>query len=148
MALHTLLNYKRQVSRYPEASKKFDLQIQMVPCDELNETFSVPINKKTRIIHYKGGWRSILFEEGPFTKNRTKMDSWEMYIFYIKSFKKALEKINTRLSKNYSLKEFGFTIPFYIDKKTYSENPVLYFLYKLRWQVKNFFPRLKRRVSR
>lgn len=142
MAIHRLIDYSPEKTDYTQASQRFHLQIKMIACEDFNETYSVPLSERTRIIHYKGGWRSILFEAGPFTKNRPKKDSWEMYLLYIRAFQRALQVINKRLDKHYTLTEFGFTIPFYIDPLTLAERPFLYPFYVLRWQVKNFFPRL------
>lgn len=142
MALHVLLGYQRGVSKYPELLEKYGLEIKMVPCDDLNETASVPLSSKTRIIHYKGGWRSILFENGPFTKNRPKPDSWEMYLLYIKTFKEAVATVNARLGQKNTLADFGFKLPFYVNTETGQEKRGFYVLYTLHWQIKHFIPRV------
>jgi hypothetical protein len=68
-------------------------------CDEINQTKSVPVNSASRILHYKGGWRSILLEEGPYTDNRPCRDSLEMHLLWEITYR----DYNTRMLKQQML---------------------------------------------
>lgn len=126
MSIHLILNYTYGLRDYSMNNDLARIKITTIPCSILNETESCPISKNTHVIHYKGGWRSILFEKGVFTKNRPKSDSWEMYILYIKYFKKSIQKVNQTLNTNYSYKNFGLSIPFYINPRTLQERKFIY----------------------
>lgn len=148
MALHLLLHYKLDQRRYQytlPTGQSLDFETQ--PCENLNETYSVPITERTRIIHYKGGWRSILFENGPFTKNRPKKTSWEMFAYYHEIYQKAINFLNQQTGSQFEPTDFGLTVPVYLDSKTGQEKFGLYPLFWLTWQIKNFFPRLKRYLA-
>lgn len=143
MALHLMLGYSLKKQRYEYVLRNGEVvSVSMERCEDLNETLSVSITDQTRIIHYKGGWRSILFEHGPFTKNRPKKDSWEMFLLYHRTFQESITSLNERTNKNFSSADFGFHKPFYLEPGTLKERPGLYQIYALFWQIKNFFPRL------
>lgn len=148
MALHLLLEYKldQRHYRYTLPTGQF-LDLETQPCEDLNETYSAPITERTRIIHYKGGWRSILFEDAPFTKNRPKKTSWEMFTYYHLIYQEAINFLNRQTGSRFKTTDFGLIVPFYFDPKTGQEKPGLYPLFWLTWQIKNFFPRLKRYLA-
>lgn len=148
MALHLLLQYKVDQRHYRytlPTGQSLDFETQ--PCEDLNETYSVPITERTRIIHYKGGWRSILFENGPFTKNRPKKTSWEMFAYYHQIYQEAISFLNQQTGNQFEPTDFGLTVPFYFDPRAGKEKLGLYLLFWLTWQIKNFFPRLKRYLA-
>lgn len=136
MALHQMLNY----GGYEPAHASYEIPLlsgekflfSPSECADLNETYSVPVTDHTRIIHYKGGWRSILFENGHFTKNRPKKESQELYHLYIRYFQQAILKMNTVLGTHYSISDFGFSVPFYLNPSTLKERVGLYRLFFLR----------------
>lgn len=135
MAIHQLLGYagydpKR--ATYDIGLSKGRFLFSPAECADLNETYSVPVTEHTRIIHYKGGWRFILFERGHFTKNRPKEASWELYLLYIRYFQQALLKINTTIGTRYTVSDFGFSIPFYLNPSTLRERPGLYPIFFIR----------------
>lgn len=145
MALHLLLHYKLDQQRYQYTLPNGQsLDVETQPCEDLNETYSVPITERTRIIHYKGGWRSILFEGGPFTKNRPKKDSWNMFVNYHQVYRESIDFLNQKTGRQFESTNFGLTIPFYFDPKIGKEKFGLYPLFWFIWQIRNFFPRLKR----
>lgn len=148
MALHLLLDYqieKRQYQyRFPDNQI---LSIETQPCEDLNETYSVPITERTRIIHYKGGWRSILFENGPFTKNRPKKESWNMFVYYHRTYREAIDFFNQKTGLHSTPEYFGLTTPWFFDFQTSKERTGLYALFWLIWQIKNFYPRLRRYIA-
>lgn len=132
MALHLLLHYTGYDPKhgvYDIALPNETFHLAPVECAHLNETYSVPITEHTRIIHYKGGWRSILFENSTFTKNRPKKESWEMFILYIQYFKEAVRQLNSQIGTAYTMKDFGFSIPFYLNPASLNERAGFYMLF-------------------
>lgn len=144
MALHMLLDYRTERVDYKLMLGDLELTIKMVPCDDLNETYSRPISARTRIIHYKGGWRYILFEGVPFTKNRPMADSWEMYRYYHRNFRSAVDALNARTGNRFTVSDFGLFVPPYVERGTDQANPLAYELFRLRWHGRNFLPRARR----
>jgi hypothetical protein len=142
MALHRLLNYRgydphnRRYAVSLAADSRFHFS--STECSYLNETYSVPITDVTHILHYKGGWRGILFEGGAFTRNRPKSASWDMYVLYIRYFKEAVSKLNATLGTNYKTSDFGFSIPFYINPQTLEERRGLYSCFFLLSWARSF----------
>lgn len=135
MALQLLLHYdgyKPDRKTYKVVLPEGIFLLSPAECEDLNETYSVPINERTHILHYKGGWRSILFENGYFTKNRPKKESWEMYILYIKYFQQAVLRINQVLRTTYTTRNFNFITPFYINPSTLKERFGLYAIFFIR----------------
>jgi len=147
MAIHLLLNYQRETITYHVNVKNKTLTLWMAPCEDLNETYSAPITNRTRIIHFKGGWRSILFEKGYFTKNRPKEDSWDMYILYIQHFQEAVLRLNRTGNSRYTLKDFQFSVPFYINPLTYRERPFLYRLFFVQSWIRRLPQRIRTFIS-
>lgn len=144
MALHLLLDYTPKKRDYTFSINGQTLTFRTERCEDLNETYSVPLTDRSRILHYKGGWRSLLFENGPFTQNRTKKDSWEMFVYYHKTYQEAITFLNKQTGKHFTPSDFGLTIPFYFDPTNGKEKMGLYRIFWLTWQIQNFFPRLKR----
>lgn len=134
MSLQQIIDY----SRTQNAFTFQNLTCKSVHCAILNETYSRPITENTHIIHYKGGWRDIIFFKGNFTKNRTKKDSWEMYILYVRTFQQAIDSLNKRLGTRYTPQDFRFSIPFYINERTLEERPFLYPLFFVFSWTKRF----------
>lgn len=129
MAFYNLVNYDRNKKEYEITLKDKKIKALAVPCSILNETRSVEISENMHIIHYKGGWQMMLLEARGFTKNRTKKDSWPMYVMYLKSYIEAITYLNSSTGKNYTIKSFNIHIPFYLDKKTLKENKFLYSIF-------------------
>jgi len=73
-------------SSYEKGIKRtFDfgtIHFKCVPCDELNQTNSVPINCGSSIFHYKAGWHPILLKGENFSIHRPKATSMEMKCFW------------------------------------------------------------------
>lgn len=131
MALQQLIGYTYGISKYKTVLGSESVRVESIDCRYMNETESRPITKQTHIIHYKGGWRSILFEGGYFTKNRSKHGSWPMFIMYLTTFRRAVSKVNHATQKNYSMGDFGLHIPFYINPTTFRERQGQYMLFFL-----------------
>jgi hypothetical protein len=141
MSLQQLLNYSIEKNNYTLPTTTLPLQFTGVNCEYLNETYSRPVTEKTHVIHYKGGWRDILFFGGNFTPNRSKEDSWEMYMLYLRTFQEAVDSLNKKLGTQYSCQDFGLAIPWYLNQY-FQEIPYRYPIYVLWKKVSTFFPRL------
>lgn len=126
MSFYKILNYSKKNDQYKIAIDNQKITFKGIPCDILNETTSTKIKKTAHIIHYKGGWQPILLEGKGFTRYRSKKKSWEMYLLYLKTHKKALEYFNKALNKNYKLGSFGIKIPFYLNKVNFKESKSKY----------------------
>lgn len=145
MSLQQLLNYSIEKNSYTLPTAALPLQFTGVDCEYLNETYSRPVTEKTHVIHYKGGWRDILFFGGNFTPNRSKQESWEMYILYLRTFQEAVAALNKKLGTPYSCQDFGLVIPWYLDRNL-QEIPYRYPVYVLWKNISTFFPRLKKYI--
>jgi len=88
MAFAQTIGYERGPSEFavPDCS---GLTARAVDGYVLNETRSVPINPETRILHFKGGWHSILLEGHTFTRHRPMLEGWEMFTAYGDSHARA-----------------------------------------------------------
>lgn len=137
MALYNILHYKKGVDRYAVSISNNQLMFKGIPCSILNETNSRPISNKHHVIHYKGGWRPILRDGFNFTKNRTKKDSFEMYILYLKTYLKAVELLK-KYDTGISYKDFKIKIPFYLNLKTLEENKILYDIHSVFKKIAYF----------
>lgn len=126
MAFYNLVNYNRNKKEYNIVIENKEIKALAVPCSVLNETKSRVIDENTYIVHYKGGWQMILLNGRGFTKNRTKKDSWSMYMLYLKSYIDSISYLNSMTGKKYNTESFGINIPFYLDKNTLKENKFLY----------------------
>ena len=144
MSLQKILGYSVEKNACSVPILTDSIRFSGIECGYLNETHSRPITEKTHVIHYKGGWRDILFFGGNFTSNRPKWESWEMYILYLRTFQKAIHSINNKLATHYSCRDFGLVIPWYLDKHTLREVPCLYPLYVVSKNMQTFFPRLQK----
>jgi len=145
MSFSELLDYRSGKENYIVTIHKNKLYLKGIPCKFLNETNSISITKSTHIIHYKGGWQPILLEGQNFTEYRTKDDSWEMYILFLETYKKAFRYLCANTNNNGQTGEYKIVIPFYLNSVTFKENKVLYVLYlfhnRLKNKLKNFLKR-------
>lgn len=140
MSLHKILGYTTDQNNYEIKINDENILFKGVSCRILNETTSRKLNDNLFIIHYKGGWRSILFEGGNFTTNRSKKDSWEMYIFYLRTFFESVIEMNHRLNTSFAPKDFNLVVPFYLNTRTWKEYSLLYPFYFIFSYIK-FFPK-------
>ncbi len=147
MSLQQILGYSLEKNDYLVPMHIAPLLFHGVHCEHLNETYSAPVTEKTHVIHYKGGWRDILFFGGNFTVNRPKNESWEMYILYLETFKKAVDEMNEKLHTRYTSEDFGLVIPWYLDKASFKEKAGYYRFYVVAKNIQTFFPRLKKYLS-
>lgn len=148
MALFQLINYKRGINIYQLMINNKNFIIKSIPCKILNETRSTSINNNVHIIHYKGGWQLILLKAMGFTKYRTKMESQEMYLLYLRTHKMALEYFNNCLGKNYIFGSFGIKVPFYLDKTTLKENKFRYIYFSLISTINNIIIKINNFIKK
>lgn len=113
-----------------------------LPCIVLNETRSVPVSAATLIYHFKGGWRFILTEGKPFTKNRSKKESFAMYLLYMKTFLKAAERL-VLLDKKFDVRMLGVVVPFYAGQDGYAAHGG-YALYLIAYRFKRLLLKIRR----
>ena len=151
MALFNILNYKRDNKIYTININGAIVNFKGVPCKFLNETNSTKITRDTHIIHYKGGWQLILLRGLGFSKNRPKDLSWEMYIYFLRNYKEAINLINRKLKTKYPITFFNIKIPFYLNLQNYKENKILYILFFILKKIQHFlffgFNKVKRIIN-
>lgn len=131
MALIKLIKYSPNQNIFNYVSGHSKLRIASLPCKQINEIQSTSITADTHVVHFKGGWRHILFYGDDFTSNRPKIASWEMYILYLKTYFEAVSQINSQTGFQLTPQHFGLHIPFYIDTHTWKEKPGLYPIFQL-----------------
>ena len=141
MSFFKLLRYNPRQREYVLTIHGQELIVKAMPCRILNEVHSREIRESTHIIHYKGGWQPILLKGQNFTKFRTKAPSWEMYILYLKTFKKSMEYLHANTKMCYKPKDFNMIIPFYLNTSTFAENKYLYSLYTNYNRFRGFIKR-------
>ncbi len=148
MALHMILDYRPELRSYCVCSGDRQISVVLEHCEDLNETNSRPISERTRIIHYKGTWSSVLFEGGPFTRHRPKKDSWDMFVYYHRNFRRAVDVVNARTGNTFSPSHFGLVVPPYLNPEDSTERGFVYPFYWVWWHTKNLPPRLQRQMSK
>jgi hypothetical protein len=126
MSLHHLLHYNIKQKNYHVPVQSGIAEIFLARCEDMNETLSAPITSRTHIIHYKGGWRTILFENALFTKNRPKQASWDMFLTYHQYMRDAILALKNRTGHSFSPRDFGLVTPPYLNTVTWKERRWLY----------------------
>ncbi len=81
MAFAQTIGYERGTSEFAVLDCS-ELTARAVDGYVLNEMRSVPIDPETRILHFKGGWHSILLDGHTFTRNRPMLAGWDMFTAY------------------------------------------------------------------
>jgi hypothetical protein len=130
MALYQMLGYERGRVDYEVTVEGHRVAVRCEPCAVLNETNSLPINDRMHIIHFKSGWQPILLDGKPFTRNRPREKSWEMFTLYLTRFSEALTALNTAAGTHFTARDFNVVIPSYYKDGGF--NPVLYSLLQLK----------------
>lgn len=116
MALHEMLGYRAAQTRYAIDIGGERVRFRGEPCEMLNETRSCPITERTHIIHFKGGWQPILLDGRRFSRHRSRADCWEMYRYYLDTFREALDRLNATLGARWQPRDFHLHIPRYFDE--------------------------------
>ncbi len=147
MAFYNLISYEKTKAHFETVLDGRTVRVKAVACSVLNETRSTMITNDTHIVHYKGGWQMILLEGKGFTKHRTKKNSWQMYMLYLKLYLEALSFLNEKTGKGYVPRSLGIRIPFYLNPKTLKENKLLYAFFAAIKFVESFFDAIKFRLQ-
>ncbi len=143
MSFYNLVEYTKEKSTFEVTIGDQPIRLVSKPCALLNETRSTIISPMTHIVHYKGGWQMVMLEGEDFTRNRSKKDSWEMYLLYLNTHKQALNYLNTHAKTHYEFGSFGIQIPCYLDKIHLKENKVRYFFFHMYSLIKRIIKFLK-----
>ncbi len=132
MAFFTMIGYEKGKTSYKVSVGTQTLVCSGFPCTLLNETNSKPITDAMHIIHYKGGWHSILLDGTDFTSRRPKKESWDMYQYYLRTATEALHVYRERSNAKATLRDIGIRFPWYL-RSNVSEKPFMYTLFRV-WQ--------------
>lgn len=124
MAFYQMIDFSLEKKCYSFNTPYGDITLKSVPCNELNQTNSVPLNNDIYIYHYKGGWRSII-QHGEFSQYRGFFESYSM----LKLFSETLNRAQKAMLTNGAL-------PQTIEK--FSIFPFNWFLLKIRFFVMSF----------
>jgi hypothetical protein len=136
MALMQLVGFEREKTGYAIEVGGVPVQLRAEPCSRLNETNSRPLSDEIHVIHYKGGWQPILLQGRPFSRFRTRADSWEMFALYLTTFREALAHLNSRARSSYTARDFGVVVPFYFRAATGGFDALLYAAWRVKEAVK------------
>ncbi len=121
MAFHRLIDYSARKEYYCINIDQTQVTLKTLPCTELNETNSVPLNENQYILHYKGGWHSIILKGTAFTRNRRFSDCQEMHRLYISTYLSAVSHAEKR-GINDVRHLFPIAIPSYLSATDMSVN--------------------------
>lgn len=150
MAFYEMIKYEQGKRQYRVRVGEEALTCVGFPCEILNETNSVPITEDVAILHYKGGWHDILLKGRNFTFRRTKEKSWEMYIFYIRTYQDAVRYVRKILNRSFSMRAFGIKRHIYLSEDL-QEAPFLGYLFNLFEKsvtpVRMLYDRIHRKLS-
>jgi len=103
---HSLVTILKKINIFEGGKVDFEfgtLKFKGIPCKELNQTNSVPINSGSHILHYKGGWRPIILENAGYTTNRSKETSHEMKEYWEERYKDFNERLLSKTFKDLTL---------------------------------------------
>jgi len=100
MTFYQLINYSRKKSEFSYTSENKETLIFRAESGELlNETRSCVPRSDVRVVHYKGGWHSILLDGTGFTKNRPRSESWFLFCDYWKNHNDAIIRFSDEKSR-------------------------------------------------
>lgn len=114
MALHRLIDYKKEKKIYSYHTTCGEVRLIAVPCAQYNQTNSVPLSPDIWIYHYKGGWRDILFY-GRHSPYRPVYDCWPMHILYLNIYRRVIMAMREHNVSEDTIKKFCIYIPQYYD---------------------------------
>jgi hypothetical protein len=118
MSFFQMIGYESNRTDYELALAGERVRLHGEPCAQLNETNSRPLSEDISVVHYKAGWQSILLKGRPFTKNRPRVQGWEMFVLYLRRFQEVLAQLNTTAGTRFAARDFGIVIPSYCDPAT------------------------------
>ena len=114
MAFHQMINYRKTSNLFYYSCGEAEVRLLSLPCKVYNETRSVPITPCLKVIHYKGGWRTILLEGYGFSRNRKFLNSLDMYLKYHEIYQKAIQFIGLS-NKSVTNHIFNIYTPTFLD---------------------------------
>jgi hypothetical protein len=148
MALMQLIKYQPGKKDYVFSSKFGPIRLRALPCEKINEIRSTSITDSTHVIHYKGGWRNILFYGEDFTNNRPKDQSWEMYITYLRTYFQASDYVYSKTSRRLTPQQLGLYAPYYLSLSTWLPNQYLYACFKTTAKINHYLRALINLISK
>ncbi len=131
MAMHRLLGYRPDVTRYEVEAGGERVQVAAAPCQQLNEMNSRPLDDDIHVVHFKGGWQHILLDGRPFSRWRPRQLSWEMFNAFLNSFLTALARLNAAAGTRFLPRDFGVVVPWHFSPDG-KFRPLFYALWRLR----------------
>ncbi len=141
MALNQMIGYKEGETQYERRLADQLVKLRAEPCEVLNETRSCPLSETKHILHYKGGWQPILLDGHRFSHHRPKAVSWEMYLFYLDTFRASLRRLNGELKTDWQARDFHIQIPAYVEERNPVRQRISYFLFVLSDYMREAFER-------
>jgi hypothetical protein len=129
MALFQMLEYRRGQRDYRVNVNGSVATVKGFRCEELNETNSTRVTLRHHVLHYKGGWQPILLEGRPFHRNRTKVESLEMYRLYLDTYRDAIRRLRDSGSELWE-QHFPIHWPSFIDRDSLSFRTTPYLMTK------------------
>lgn len=128
MALYQFISYTPEKTDFSGTTTQgVSIRFRAFPCAVLNFVHSSPITPDMHIIHYKSGLQKILIDGTGFTGKRTKEDSWDMYIHYLRNYRNAVDYVALHTNTPATYQSWRIRTPFYFTK----ELAVVPFLYKV-----------------
>lgn len=123
MALHRLLGYRLQQAGYALVLGGEPVRVETAPSRELNETNSRPLDDRTCVVHYKGGWQQLLLAGRPFSRFRPRLASWEMFALFLDRFGSALNHMNKEAGASFTASDLGVIVPWYFRAPAHFSMP-------------------------
>ncbi len=131
MSLFQLLGYARERDTYTircgaaEGEEPIEVRLRAEPCARLNETNSRPLSaigpgRDIHVIHYKAGWQRILLDGRPFSRFRPRKESWDMFVYFMDTFRGAFTRLNSASGEKFTAREMGVQQPWYYLRGRFS----------------------------
>jgi hypothetical protein len=111
MSLYQMINYEFGQTTYALIIDDSPVTVRAIPTYVLNETNSCPISEFTHIIHYKGGWQSVILCGQPFPETRSQSASMPMYLYFMKVYMQAASKLMLATGNKTILKRLNIVVP-------------------------------------
>lgn len=149
MAFSRMLGYERGTHAYSVTVGAETVRAVALPCAELNEVNSKPIEPQTHVIHYKSVWQDILLHGFNFSARRPKEASREMYVYYLKTYREAKARVaGTALSRRAKIfvpRYFGadWQVRPWLEKLHELAGPLRRFAWRAVWKIRKTWRRYR-----
>lgn len=144
MSMHKIVEYSRNANHF-YLKNCCGLNIKKILCTNFNQTNSMPINDDIFIIHYKGVWQHILLHGENFTKYRRRIDSMQMYEYYLNMYKSSVEYLRSKCSDpKFNYFNCGIFFPSFMKTKNPIWRHFLYSIYYVGNKFKHFSTMIKK----